>query len=92
MVSLPHSCWARFPLATLIIYELSKAERPTKHIIGHVGGGFMGQKTHPTVSKHWKKRSPKDQGSISLGPPHCADNNTTYMQYEKNKIHTDKHN
>ena len=35
--------------------------------------GFMGQKTQPTVSKHWRKRSPKDQASIPLGPPHCAD-------------------
>ena len=52
----------------------------------------MGQKTQPTVSKHWRKRSPK--ASIPLGPPHCADNNTTYMQYEKqkHKMHTDKHN
>ena len=41
--------------------------------------GFMGQKFQPTVSKHWRKRSPKDQASIPLGPPHCADNNTTYM-------------
>jgi len=40
----------------------------------------MGQKTQPTVSKHWRKRSPKDQASIPLGPPHCADNNTTFMQ------------
>jgi len=55
--------------------------------------GFMGQKTQPTVSKHWRKRSPKDQASIPLGPPHCADNNITYMLYEKkHKIHTDKHN
>jgi len=45
----------------------------------------MGQKTQPTMSKHWRKRSPKDQASIPLGPPHCADNNTTYMQYEKQK-------
>jgi len=53
--------------------------------------GFIGQKTQPTVSKHWRKRSPKDQASIPLGPPHCADN-TTYMQYEKqkHKMHTDK--
>ena len=50
----------------------------------------MGQKTQPTVSKHWRKRSPKDQASIPLAPPHYADNNTTYMQYEKqkHKIHT----
>jgi len=48
----------------------------------------MGQKTQPTVSKHWRKRSPKDQDSIPLGPPHCADNNTTYMQYEKNTKYT----
>jgi len=36
--------------------------------------------------------SPKDKASIPLGPPHCADNNTTYMQYEKqkHKINTDK--
>jgi len=40
------------------------------------------------------KRSPKDKASIPLGSPHCADINTTYMQYEKqkHKIHTDKHN
>ena len=53
--------------------------------------GFICQKTQPTVSKHWRKRSPKDQASIPLGPPHCADNNTTYMQYGK-KQNTDKHN
>jgi len=29
-----------------------------------------------------KEESPKDQASIPLCPPHCADNNTTYMQYE----------
>jgi len=48
----------------------------------------MDQKTQPTVSKHWRKRSPKDQASIPLGPPHCADNNTTYMQYEKKTKYT----
>ena len=52
------------------------------------GTGFMGQKTQPlqpTVSKHWRKRSPKDQASIPLGPPHCADNNTTYMHTVVNR-------
>ena len=39
------------------------------------------------MSKHWRKRSPKDQAIIPLGPPHCADNNTTYMQYEKTQTH-----
>jgi len=55
--------------------------------------GFIGQKTQPTVSKHWRTRGPKDWASIPLDAPHCADNNTTYMQYEKqkHKIHTDKH-
>jgi len=54
----------------------------------------MGQKTQPTVSKYRRKISSKDKGSIPLGPPHCADYNTIYMQYEKqkHKIHTDKHN
>jgi len=32
------------------------------------------QKTQPTVLKHWRKRSPKDQVSIPLGLPHCTDN------------------
>jgi len=51
----------------------------------------MVQSTQPTVSKHWRKRSPKDQASIPFVPPHCADNNATYKQYEnKHKIHTDK--
>ena len=50
--------------------------------------GFMGEKTQLTVSQHWRKRSPKDQASIPLDPPHCADNNTTYMQYEKNTKYT----
>ena len=51
--------------------------------------GFIGQKTQPTVSKHWRKRG-LDWASIPLDPSHCADN---YMQYEKqkHKIHTDKH-
>jgi len=50
----------------------------------------MGQKTQPTVSKHWRKKGPKDQVLIPLGPPHCADNNTIYMQYKKHKIHTNR--
>jgi len=41
---------------------------------------FIGQKTQQTVSKHWRKIGPKDWASISLDPPHCADNNITYMQ------------
>jgi len=35
--------------------KLSKAERPTKHIIGHIGTGFTGQMTQPTVSNHRRK-------------------------------------
>jgi len=50
--------------------------------------GFMGQKTQPTVSKHWRKRGPEDWASIPLGLPHCADNNTTYMQYENKTQNT----
>jgi len=52
------------------------------------GMDFMGQKTQLTLSKHWRMRSPKDQASIPLGSPHCADNNTTCMQYEKNTKYT----
>jgi len=49
----------------------------------------MGQKTQPTVSKHWRKRYLKDQASVPLGPPYCADNNTTYMQvWKKNTKYT----
>jgi len=51
--------------------------------------GFIGQKTQPTVWKHWRKRSPKDQASIPLGPPHCADNNTTQKKH-KIQINTTK--
>jgi len=62
--------WARFSVPPSTLQIIS-------------GTGFIGQKTQPTVSKHWRKRFPKDQASIPLGPPHCADNNTTYKQYEK---------
>jgi len=34
---------------------LSKVYRRTKHIIGHIGDGFTGQMTQPTVSKHRRK-------------------------------------
>ena len=34
---------------------LSKVSRPTKHIIGHIGNGFTGQMTQPTVSKHRRR-------------------------------------
>ena len=37
------------------------------------------------MSKHWRKRGPKDWASIPFDQPHCADNNTTYIQYEKQK-------
>jgi len=42
-----------------LIDWLSKAERPTKHIIGHIGPFyrgriFTGQMTQPSVSKHWR--------------------------------------
>ena len=63
--------------------ELSKVYVSPNTLQVISGTGFMGQKTQPAVSKHWRKRSPKDQASIPLGPPHCDDNNTTYMQYEK---------
>jgi len=36
------------------------------------------------------KIGPMDLASIPSGPPHCAHNYTTHMQYET-KTHTDKH-
>ena len=36
---------------------MSKASRPTKHIIGHIGDEFFtSQMTQPTVSKHGRKQ------------------------------------
>ena len=68
--------------------ELSKVQRPTKHIIGHIGDGFYGSKDPTNSVIALKEETPKDWASIPLDPPHCADNTTTYMQYEKQKHNT----
>jgi len=49
--------------------------------------------TQPTVSKHRRKKGPKDQTTTPSGLPHRAHNNTTIMQYKtkKNKIRTAEH-
>ena len=50
--------------------------------------GFMGQKTQPQCQS-------TEGGEVlrTRLQSHCADNKTTYMQYEKkHEIHTDKHN
>jgi len=58
--------------------------------MGYIGDGFYGSKD-PTNSvkalKEGRSYMYKDWASIPL-PPHCADNNTTYMQYEKQKQNT----
>jgi len=79
---------------TLSGIGLSKAKRPTKHIIGHIEDGFLRVKWPNQQSQSTEGRSgPKDYASIPSGPPYRAHDNTTDMQYETktHKIHTDKH-
>jgi len=48
----------------------------------------MGQKRPNQQCQALKEEKSYDQASIPLGPLHCADNNTTYIQYEKNTEYT----
>ena len=50
---------------------LSRVYRPTRHIIGHIGDGFLRVKWPNRQCQGTEGSSgPKDQASIPPGPPH----------------------
>jgi len=50
---------------------------------------IIGQKTQPTVSKHKRKRGPKDWASIPLDPPHPKTSESTFIYGLEIKVHRD---
>ena len=94
---IPRLSTSRHPCATLGLYSWSRSSWVEQGLTSHQTHyrSYRGQVLwvkRPNQQcqwrKHWRKRGPKDQASMPLGPPHCDDDNTTYMQYEKKTQNT----
>jgi len=53
----------RAPGLSRLIDWLSSVLRPRQHSTGYLEDGFTGQKTQPTVSKHWRNKNTRIKSS-----------------------------